>query len=388
MYRVILLKMGELVLKGLNRHTFEARLKKNIKYRLRKFGRYELVSLQSTIYIIPVDGFDVDGAYSACQKIFGLSRVCLAAQCEKDMDAIKATAVEYLAGSLARAKTFKVEARRADKTFPFGSPQIAVQVAEALGDANPHLDADMKNPQVMVTVEVRDHHAYVHDSGVHGAGGLPVGINGSAMLLLSGGIDSPVAGHMISKRGIQLEAIHFFSYPYTSELAKKKVLDLAQIMTEYTGSIQLHVVSFTKIQEQIRDKCAPDMFTIVMRAFMMKIATQLAKKRGCGGLITGESLGQVASQTMQAIGVTSAYSDLPILRPVIGMDKEEIVTISRKIGAFETSILPHEDCCTVFTPKHPKTKPKLYEVQAELEKLEVDALVAQALESAEVIDVN
>ena len=336
-------------------------------------------SSQSTIYVEPQNGASVDEALEVCKKIFGIVAIARAVVCEKDIEDIVAKGIPYLKSALDNVRTFKVETRRADKRFALTSPQISQRLGGDLHDAYPHLKAQMDDPQITVKVEVRERNAFVSAGVIPGAGGLPTGINGRGMLLLSGGIDSPVAGWMMAKRGLELGAVHFFSYPYTSEEAKQKVLDLAEIVARWSGKLTVSVVPFTKIQTEIRDKCPEDYFTIIMRRMMMRIAERVAEKQNCQGLITGESLGQVASQTIQAITVTNAVCEMPVLRPVIGMDKEEIVTISRHIGAFETSILPYEDCCTVFTPKHPQTKPRREEVE-EMEKvLDIEALIEEAM---------
>ena len=379
MEEVLLLKCGELVLKGLNRGKFEERLLKIIRNRLRPVGEYHVHSSQSTIYVEPQNGASVDEALEVCKKIFGIVAIARAVVCEKDIEDIVAKGIPYLKSALDNVRTFKVETRRADKRFALTSPQISQRLGGDLHDAYPHLKAQMDDPQITVKVEVRERNAFVSAGVIPGAGGLPTGINGRGMLLLSGGIDSPVAGWMMAKRGLELGAVHFFSYPYTSEEAKQKVLDLAEIVARWSGKLTVSVVPFTKIQTEIRDKCPEDYFTIIMRRMMMRIAERVAEKQNCQGLITGESLGQVASQTIQAITVTNAVCEMPVLRPVIGMDKEEIVTISRHIGAFETSILPYEDCCTVFTPKHPQTKPRREEVE-EMEKvLDIEALIEEAM---------
>ena len=379
MEEVLLLKCGELVLKGLNRGKFEERLMKIIRNRLRPVGEYNVHSSQSTIYVEPQNGASVDEALEVCKKIFGIVAIARAVVCEKDIEDIVAKGIPYLKSALDNVRTFKVETRRADKRFALTSPQISQRLGGDLHDAYPHLKAQMDDPQITVKVEVRERNAFVSAGVIPGAGGLPTGINGRGMLLLSGGIDSPVAGWMMAKRGLELGAVHFFSYPYTSEEAKQKVLDLAEIVARWSGKLTVSVVPFTKIQTEIRDKCPEDYYTIIMRRMMMRIAERVAEKQNCQGLITGESLGQVASQTIQAITVTNAVCEMPVLRPVIGMDKEEIVTISRHIGAFETSILPYEDCCTVFTPKHPQTKPRREEVE-EMEKvLDIEALIEEAM---------
>ena len=379
MEEVLLLKCGELVLKGLNRGKFEERLLKIIRGRLRTVGDYHVHSSQSTIYVEPQNGASVDAALEVCKKIFGIVAIARAVVCEKDIEDIVAKGIPYLKEALDPVRTFKVETRRADKRFPLTSPQISQRLGGDLHDAYPHLKAQMEDPQITVKVEVRERNAFVSAGVIPGAGGLPTGINGRGMLLLSGGIDSPVAGWMMAKRGLELGAVHFFSYPYTSEEAKQKVLDLAAILASWSGKLTVSVVPFTHIQTEIRDKCPEDYFTIIMRRMMMRIAQRVAERQNCQGLITGESLGQVASQTIQAITVTNAVCDIPVLRPVIGMDKEEIVTISRHIGAFETSILPYEDCCTVFTPKHPQTKPRREEVEEMEQVLDMEALIEEAM---------
>ncbi len=382
----MLLKLGELVLKGQNRGNFEKRLMKNLAWRIRNFGEFKIYCMQSTIYVEPQDETcDMDAAFSAAEKVFGVVNISRAAECEKDISVIIETAKEYLAETLSFAKTFKVEARRSDKSFPMKSPEIAFEVGSALHDHFENLEVDVKTPEVCVRVEIRDRAAFVHANPTPGAGGLPVGINGRAAILLSGGIDSPVAAYMMAKRGVELFGIHFFSYPYTSERAKQKVIELARLVGAYAGNIKIAMVPFTKIQEEIRANCKEEYFTLIMRRFMMYIAEQLAVSNNCGALITGESLGQVASQTMEALGVTENGITLPVLRPVIGMDKEEIVAIARRINTFETSILPYEDCCTVFTPRHPRTKPKLEHILEEEKKLPFEALANEAIAATEII---
>ena len=386
MKEILLLKLGELVLKGLNRSQFEKRLMKNLGWRIRKFGEFKIYCMQSTIYVEPqTDDCDMDAVMDAATKVFGVVNIARAAECEKDVAKIIEVAKEYLADILGSARTFKVEAKRSDKSFPLKSPEICFEVGGSLHDAFENLEVDVRNPEVLVKVEIRDRAAYIHANPTPGAGGLPVGINGRAAILLSGGIDSPVAAYMMAKRGVELFGIHFFSYPYTSERAKEKVIELARLVGVYAGNIKIAMVPFTKIQEEIRAHCKEDYFTLIMRRFMMQIAEKLAVSNGCGSLITGESLGQVASQTMEALGVTENGIELPVLRPVIGMDKEEIVNIARKINTFETSILPYEDCCTVFTPKHPRTKPKLEYILDEEKKLPFAELVDEAIANTEII---
>lgn len=385
MKEVLLLKCGEIVLKGLNRKTFEDKLVNNIKRRLKHVAPCEVNMRQSVIYVWIEEESDADAIMEAVKKIFGIALICRAAVCDKTLEAMQETAETYLADRIAEAKSFKVETKRGDKRFPMTSIQVSQEVGGNLADKYENLKPDMHTPELTIHLEIRDQHAFVHAGPEPGAGGMPVGTNGRAAMLLSGGIDSPVAGYMMSKRGLELVAIHFFSYPYTSERAKEKVIELAEIMTAYTGRMPLLVVPFTKIQEAIRDNCHEELFTLIMRRFMMRIAEKLAVREGCGGLITGESLGQVASQTMPAMAVTGAVCSLPVFRPVIGMDKEEIVQIARKIGTFETSILPYEDCCTVFTPKHPNTKPKMPKILEAESHLDVDALVEEAVSGTEII---
>ena len=385
MKEVLLLKCGEIVLKGLNRKTFEDKLVGNIKRRLKHVTPCEVSMRQSVIYVWIADEGDADAAMEAVRKIFGVALICRAAVCDKTLEAMQETAETYLADRIADAKSFKVETKRGDKRFPMTSIQVSQHIGGELADKYRHMKPDMHTPELTIHFEIRDTHAFVHAGPEPGAGGMPVGTNGRAAMLLSGGIDSPVAGYMMAKRGLELVAIHFFSYPYTSERAKEKVIELAEIMTAYTGRMPLLVVPFTKIQEAIRDNCHEELFTLIMRRFMMRIAERLAKQNDCGGLITGESLGQVASQTMPAMAVTGAVCDLPVFRPVIGMDKEEIVQIARKIGTFETSILPYEDCCTVFTPKHPNTKPKMPKILEAESHLDVEALVEEAVNGTEAI---
>ena len=388
MKEMILLKLGEMVLKGLNRRSFEDKLQANIHRRLHPFWQFRVYTRQSTTYVEPKeDSCDVMAAYEALQKVFGIVGISLARPCEKDKDAILATAKEFLDDQLRTAKTFKVETKRADKSFPMTSIQLSQYVGGELHEAYENLEVDVHHPELVVHVEVRDFAAYVHAQAVPGAGGLPVGINGRAVSLLSGGIDSPVSSWMIAKRGIALEMVHFFSYPYTSPDAKEKVIELARLLTPYTGHLTVHVVPFTAIQEELRRSCPEELFTVIMRRFMMRIAQAVANRCGAKALVTGECLGQVASQTMEAMMVTGAVVDLPILRPCVGMDKEEIVQIARKIGTFETSILPYEDCCTVFTPRHPRLRPMLSEVEKAECALDVDGMVQAAVEGIERIHV-
>ena len=386
MHESILCKLGEIVLKGLNRHSFEMKLMSNIRRRTQRYGKFKIYSRQSTIYVEPVEETcDLDAAYDACKKVFGIIAIARAVPCAKEKEAIFNTAKEYLAPALLAAKSFKVESKRSDKSFPMGSIQLSQWVGGALHDAFPHLTVDVHHPELTVYVEVREDAAYVHGPAEAAAGGLPLGMGGHAVSLLSGGIDSPVSSYMIAKRGVQLEMIHFASPPYTSELAREKVLKLAQELTPWCGRLAVFIIPFTEIQEEIRRKCPEDHFTLIMRRFMMRLGDRLAHELACKAIVTGESLGQVASQTIQALVVSDDVATLPVLRPLIGMDKEEIVRIARHVGTFDTSILPYEDCCTVFTPRHPKTKPNLEEVREYEAALDIDALCDKALAGREMI---
>ena len=386
---MILLKPGELVLKGLNRHFFEDRLRANVARRLRSLGDFRITSVQSTIYVEPLsEDIDMEEAFRRCHQIFGIIAVCRAAACPKEKEAIARTAVEYLGEQLSRAKSFKVESKRSDKTFPMTSIQLSQYVGGVIGEAFPDLPADMHDPDLEVNVEIREQAAYVHAGGEPAAGGLPVGTCGRAVSLLSGGIDSPVATWMIARRGVQIIPVHFFSFPYTSELAKQKVLDLAKLLLPWCGRLTVEIIPFTHIQEEIRDKCPEPYFTLIMRRFMMRLSQEVALANGCGALVTGENLGQVASQTMEALRCTEAPLTLPVLRPLIGMDKEEIIRRARELGTFETSILPYEDCCTVFTPKHPRTRPTPEEVAEAESVLDVEALIKEALAGTERVQIK
>ena len=388
MKEIFLLKLGEIVLKGANKRQFESRLRQNVRRRMKKFGEFDVYIMQSTVYVEPKDDLcDVDGAWEACRSIFGVVSLCRCRPCEKNPDAIFEAVENYLGDDLDCAKSFKVESKRSDKAFPMTSIQISQEIGGRLAEAHPGTQVDVHHPDYTVYVEVRDFAAYVHGPAEPGAGGLPTGVGGRAMCLLSGGIDSPVAAYMIAKRGVEIEAVHFFSYPYTSQLAKDKVVELARLVAKFSGKMTVNVVPFTEIQEAIRDNCPEEYFTLIMRRFMMEISQRIARHDGCGALITGENLGQVASQTMEAMTVTGAGVDMPIFMPLVGMDKEEIVTIARKIGTLETSILPYEDCCTVFTPKHPKTKPTLGQLIHAEKNLDRETLMERALAGVEKIKV-
>ena len=389
MNEIFLMKLGEIVLKGANKRQFESKLRQNVRRRMRPFGEFDVYIMQSTVYVEPLnEEADVEGAWDACHSIFGVVSLCRCRPCEKNLDAIFEAVEAYLGDDLDCAESFKVESKRSDKTFPLTSIGISQEIGGRLAEAHPNCRVDVHKPEYTVHVEVRDLAAYVHGPAEPGAGGLPTGVGGRAMCLLSGGIDSPVAEYMIAKRGVEIESIHFFSYPYTSQLAKDKVIELARLVTRYSGRMTLNIVSFTKIQEEIRDKCPEEYFTLIMRRFMMEISQRIAKEHGCGCLVTGENLGQVASQTMEAMAVTGAVVDLPIFMPLVGMDKEDIVSIARKIGTLDTSILPYEDCCTVFTPKHPKTKPTLGQVLNAEKELDREALIQEALSTVEKLTVR
>ncbi len=380
MKEIILVKNGELALKGLNRRTFEDMLVKNMRRRLEGVGSFKFSVEQSTIVITPEsEDVDMNEAFDRLGRVFGIAGLSRAAGVEKDMDVIRKTAAEYLNDSLLAARTFKVNAKRSDKRFPLGSPEICNEVGGYLLSKFRHLKVDVHNPDIIVNVEIRDHAAYIHGNQEKGAGGMPVGSSGRAALLISGGIDSPVAGYMMAKRGLELVGIHFASPPYTSARAEQKVHSLLGKVARYSGRITLFVVPFTEIQEQIKDNCPEELFTLIMRRMMMRVSQIIAAKQNCGALITGESVGQVASQTMPAIACTEAVCDIPVFRPLIGMDKDEVVIISRKIETFDISILPYEDCCTVFTPRHPRTRPTLEMLENAEKALDIDKLVEQAV---------
>ena len=376
---IFLLKLGEVVLKGQNRRSFEDKLVSNVRRRLKGCGSFQVYIRQSTIYVEPTtENCDMEAAFAACRQVFGVVAVARAAPCEKTVAAIVETAKTYLADAFATAHSFKVESKRADKTFHLNSIQLSQEVGGELAEAFPNITVDVHNPDLTVYVEIREKYAYVHTPAVPGAGGLPIGMGGRAVSLLSGGLDSPVSSWMMARRGVELEMVHFVSPPYTSQQAQDKVLELAHLLTGYCGRLVVHIVPFTKIQEEIRKNCPEEYFTLIMRRFMMRLAQAVARKIGAKALVTGESLGQVASQTMLALGTTDDVCEMPVLRPLIGMDKVEIIRIARQIGTFDTSILPYEDCCTVFTPRHPCTRPKLEDVRAAEAALDVDALVNEA----------
>ena len=389
MKELFLLKLGEIVLKGQNRRVFEDKLKTVTRRRMAKFGEFKVNIVQSTLYVEPLtEDCDLDGAWEACGTIFGVAQMCRCRACEKNLDAIFNAVCEYLGDELSAAKSFKVESKRSDKRFPLNSIQISQEIGGRLAEEFPNVLVDVHNPDYTVNIEVRETAAYVHGPSVPGAGGLPTGTGGRAAVLLSGGIDSPVAGYMIAKRGVKLEMVHFFSPPYTSDEAKEKVLSLAKLLVPWCGRLTVQIVPFTEIQEEIRRNCPEEFFTLIMRRFMMRISQRVADQVRAKALVTGENLGQVASQTMEALRVTEDVVDLPVLRPLIGMDKEEIVRLSRKIGTFDTSILPYEDCCTVFTPRHPRTKPNLDEVREAEAVLDIEGLIDRAMTNREFVRIK
>ena len=389
MKEFILIKNGEIALKGLNRSTFEDALVKNIKRRLSPILKADITKSQSTIMIEPLtENPDMDAAVEAIKRVFGIAGFSRAAACEKDMDVMRQVVVDYLADTYRECKTFKVEARRSDKKFPLNSPEICRELGGEILSHFPHLRVDVHNPDLVVNVEVREKYTFIHGNQIKGAGGMPVGTSGRAAVMISGGIDSPVAAWTMAKRGLVLDAIHFASPPYTSQRAEQKVHELLGKVSKYSGTINLLVVPFTEIQEHIKDDCPEDLFTIIMRRMMMRIAIELAKRQGCGAIITGESLAQVASQTLLALGCTDAVATMPVFRPLIGMDKNEIVEISRKIDTFAISIQPYEDCCTVFTPKHPRLRPTLEDVENAEKALDMEDLIKRAIDSVKIVVID
>ncbi len=382
MKEIILIKNGELALKGLNRSTFEDILIKNIRKRIKPLGEFEYRKEQSTISVVPMEDYiDMDEVSDRISRVFGIAAYSRALQVEKDMSVILQNTPDYLAEQLKNARTFKVEGKRSDKKFPLKSPEISAEVGGAILSKFPHLKVDVKNPDILVTIEIREKFAFIRGNQTKGAGGMPTGTAGKSAILISGGIDSPVAAYMMAKRGLVLNAIHFASPPYTSPQSEEKVHNLLRKVSRYSGNICLHTVGFTEIQEEIRDKCPEDLFTLIMRRFMMRISQRIAEKEECKALITGESLGQVASQTLNALACTDAVCEMPVFRPLIGLDKDEIIKVSRKIDTFEISIEPYEDCCTVFTPKHPKTKPQVSIIENAEKALDIEGLINRAVEN-------
>lgn len=389
MKEIILAKYGEIILKGGNRPRFESILINNINHALKNIATCHVRLMQATVYVDVEEEECIDLVIERLSLVFGLVSITRAAVCEKDIEAIKACAKEYLAETLTDGVKFKVEAKRADKKFPLNSPQICMEVGGYLDDEFPNIIVDVHNPDATIKVEVRDYNAYVYceENKIKGQGGMPIGTGSKATLMLSGGIDSPVAGHMISKRGVEINAVNFFSFPYTSERAKEKVIELASILARYTSKINLYIVPFTEIQLQIRDNCPEEHMTLIMRRFMMRISEKIARRTKSLALITGESVGQVASQTISALDVTNAVVDMPVLQPLIGMDKLEIMDRARKIGTYDTSILPYEDCCTVFTPQHPTVNPKRSFIEESERKLDVETLIHEAMRGIEMIEI-
>lgn len=386
MQDLILIKLGELILKGNNRSRFEDRLMTNIKHALSKTGSYRVIKAQGTMYVTPRnDESKIEPAIEKIKKVFGITKISPAYACEKNMAAVYEGIMEKMSEHLKNAKTFKVESKRSDKNFELKSPEISAQTGGFILSNFPNLKVDVNNPEITVNVDIREEFAYIYCEKIQGAGGIPTGMSGKGALLLSGGIDSPVAGYLMAKRGITLEAINFFSYPYTSQRAKEKVLALAATLQSYAGKTPVHIVPFTDIQLQIKDKCPADQLTIIMRRFMNRISEKIAANTGCSVLITGESLAQVASQTMQSMVVTSEVVKMPILRPLVGLDKFEIIEYARRIGTFETSILPYDDCCTVFVPKRPDIKPRLEKILESERCLDVEGLVDEAVNGVEII---
>ena len=388
MKEIILIKNGELALKGLNRSTFEDILIKNIRKRIKPLGEFEYRKEQSTISVVPMEDYiDMDEVSDRISRVFGIAAYSRALRVEKDMSVILQNAPDYLAEQLKEARTFKVEGKRSDKKFPLKSPEISAEVGGAILSKFPHLRVDVKNPDILVTIEIREKFAFIRGNQTKGAGGMPTGTAGKSAILISGGIDSPVAAYMMAKRGLVLNAIHFASPPYTSPQAEEKVHNLLRKVSKYSGNICLFTVGFTEIQEEIRDKCPEDLFTLIMRRFMMRISQRIAEKEDCKALITGESLGQVASQTLNALACTDAVCEMPVFRPLIGLDKDEIIKVSRKIDTFDISIEPYEDCCTVFTPKHPKTKPQISIIEAAEQALDIESLIDRAIANTTIMNI-
>ena len=390
-FKAFLIKYAEIGIKGNNRRFFEDALVRQMKYALKPVGEFAIRKESGRIFVHALEEYDFDEAVESLSHVFGIAGICpIVVEEDKDFEKIAEVVEKYVDEDYAdKHFSFKVHVRRADKKYPIPSMEAAARLGERLLEKFEDLSVDVHNPDVMLTVEIRDK-VYIYSREIAGPGGMPVGTNGRAMLLLSGGIDSPVAGYMIAKRGVKIEAVYFHAPPYTSERAKQKVVDLAKLVARYSGPIRLHVVNFTDIQLYIYDQCPHEELTIIMRRYMMRIAEHFARKDKCLGLITGESIGQVASQTLQSLAATDEVCELPVYRPVIGFDKEEIVQISRKINTFETSIQPFEDCCTIFVAKHPVTKPNLKVIHRSEEKLneKIDQLMEEALASTEVIEIQ
>ena len=391
MFKAFLIKYGEIGIKGKNRYIFEDALIKQIKYALKDADAFEVTKQQGRIYVHMLEDYDYDQVVGALTRVFGIVAICPVVICDDpSWDNLTRVVGDYMDKAYEDKKfTFKVDSRRADKRYPKKSMEINADIGEYLLERFPEMSVDVHHPDVMLNIEIREK-TYIYSKSIKGPGGMPVGTNGKATLLLSGGIDSPVAGYMISKRGVGLSATYFHAPPYTSERAKQKVVDLAKIVARYSGPIKLHVVNFTDIQLYIYDKCPHDELTIIMRRYMMRIAEEFARRDGCLGLVTGESIGQVASQTMQSLAATNDVCTMPVYRPLIGFDKQDIVDVAEKIDTYETSILPFEDCCTIFVAKHPVTKPNIEVIRRSEENLaeKIDELMQTALDTAEIIEVK
>ncbi len=388
MYKAFLIKYAEIGIKGNNRYIFEDALRDRIKKSLRDLGDYMVTKEQGRIYIECPDGYDYEETVKALQCVFGIAQICPVMIADTiEWEPLKKAVGDYVEARYAdRNFTFKMEAKRGDKNYPMTSPQICSEMGAYLLHRFPEMKVDVHNPSVRIMVEVRSR-SYVYSEVIPGPGGMPVGTNGKALLLLSGGIDSPVAGYMVAKRGVAIDAVYFHAPPYTSERAKQKVVDLAELISKYTGSIRLHVVNFTDIQLYIYEKCPHEELTIIMRRYMMRIAEKIAKETGCLGLVTGESIGQVASQTLHSLASTNEVCTMPVYRPLIAFDKQDIVDIAERINTYETSILPYEDCCTIFVARHPVTKPSLKVIRYSEKCLEekIDDMVETAMETKETI---
>jgi len=390
MKTIILVRYEEIFLKGLNKPAFESRLIKNMKHVLNGLGPISVSKSQSRIYVEPESSdYPVDEAINRLTKVFGIASVSPVQKIESNLETIYEKAVEMTKKIVAGSgyRTFKVETKRADKKFPLKSMEVSKELGAILLKNVPELKVDVNNPDFVIYIEIREY-TYIYSEIIPGVKGLPVGSNGKATLLISGGIDSPVAGWMVAKRGVKIEGVHFFSYPYTSEKAKEKVVRLCRTLAEYNLGMKLHIIPFTEIQLAINKNCPEEYLTIIMRRFMMKIAERIALENGSLGLVTGEAIGQVASQTLESLLVTNSSVSLPVYRPCIGMDKSEVVEIAKKIGTFETSILPYEDCCTVFVAKHPVTKPKLQKTTEYESVLNSDELIQKALDGAEILELE
>ena len=389
MYKAFLIKYAEIAIKGKNRYIFEDALVQQIKYQLRNVeGTFKVVKEMGRIFVYPQDEFDYEEAVEALKRVFGIYGICPAVVLEdQGFQQLSKDVAEYVKKVYGeKALTFKVNTRRNKKSYPMQSMEVSSELGAVILDACPNMKVDVHNPQVTVNVEIRNK-IYLYSENIPGPGGMPLGTNGSAMLLLSGGIDSPVAGYMIAKRGVTIDAVYFHAPPYTSERAKQKVIDLAKLVSRYAGPIRLHIVNFTDIQLYIYDKCPHEELTIIMRRYMMKIAEEFAKKDQCLALVTGESIGQVASQTIHSLAATNEVCTMPVFRPLIGFDKQVIVDVALKIQTYETSILPYEDCCTIFVAKHPVTKPNIQVIKKSEERLQakIDDMLKKAVETAETV---